>query len=91
MTTDKDKGLVGGAGDIVGGTADSLKETTGALRDGGAWHSSNSDVYHNNTSCQTGNSIAPENVQRGTGDKPLCGECERLNGAGGPVGNLTGL
>jgi hypothetical protein len=91
MATDKDKGLVGGAGDIVGGTADSLKETTGALRDGGAWHSSGSDVYHNNTSCQTGNSIAPENVQRGTGDKALCGECERLNGAGGPVGNLTGL
>jgi hypothetical protein len=27
----------------------------------------------------------------GTGDKTLCGECERLNGAGGPVGNLTGL
>jgi hypothetical protein len=91
MATDKDKGLVGGAGDIVGGTADSLKETTGALRDGGAWHSPNSDVYHNNTSCQTGNSIAPNNVQRGTGDKALCGECERLNGAGGPVGNLTGL
>jgi hypothetical protein len=36
----------------------------------------NSEVYHNNPSCQTGNSIAPENVQQGTGDKSLCGECE---------------
>ncbi len=91
MATDKDKGLVGGAADIVGGATDGLRESTGALGGGGPWHSPNSDVYHNNPSCQTGNSIAPENVQRGTSDKSLCGECERLNGAGGPVGNLTGL
>ena len=91
MTTDKDKGIVGGASDIVGGASDSLRQTTSALGGGGSWHSPNSDVYHNNSSCQTGNSIAPENVQQGTGDKSLCGECERLNGAGGPVGNLTGL
>ncbi len=92
MATDKDKGLVGGAADIVGGATDSLSETTGGLGGGGGpWHTANSEVYHNNPSCQTGNSIAPENVQRGTSDKSLCGECERLNGAGGPVGNLTGL
>ena len=92
MATDKDKGLVGGAADIVGGATDSLRETTGGVVGGGGpWHAAGSDVYHNNPSCQTGNSIAPENVQRGTGDKTLCGECERLNGAGGPVGNLTGL
>ena len=85
VATDKDKGLLGGA-------TDGLRETTtGALGGGGPWHSPNSDVYHNNPSCQTGNSIAPENVRQGTGDKSLCGECERLNGAGGPVGNLTGL
>ena len=57
----------------------------------GPWHSVNSDIYHDNPDCQTGNSIAPENVRQGTGHKTLCGECERLNGAGGPVGNLTGL
>ena len=91
MATDKDKGLVDGAADIVGGATDSLRETTSDLRGGGPWHSANSDVYHNNPSCQTGNSIDPENVQQGTGDKSLCGECERLNSAGGPVGNLTGL
>ena len=89
---DKDKGLVGGAADIVGGATDSLRETTtGALSGKGPWHSVNSEVYHNNPNCQTGNSIAPENVQQGTGNKPLCGECERLNSAGAPVGNLTGL
>jgi hypothetical protein len=79
-----DKGLVGGA-------TDSLRETTSGLRSGGPWHSVNSEVYHNNPSCQTGNSIAPENVRQGTGDNSLCGECEKLNSAGGPVGNLTGL
>ena len=97
-TDDKDKGLVGGAADIVGGATDSvggvtdsLRETTSGLGGGGPWHSANSEVYHNNPNCQTGNSIAPENVVQGTGDKSLCGECEKLNSAGGPVGNLTGL
>ncbi len=84
MATDKDKGLVGGASDIVRGT-------TSALGGGRPWHSPNSEVYHNNPNCQTGNSIDPKNVQQGTGDKSLCGECEKLNSAGGPVGNLTGL
>ncbi len=87
----KDEGLVGGAADIVGGATDMVRGTTTGLRGGGPWHSANSEVYHNNPNCQTGNSIAPENVQQGTGDKSLCGECEKLNSAGGPVGNLTGL
>ena len=87
----KDKGLLGGASDIVGGTTDSLRETTSGLGGVGPWHSANSEVYHNNPSCQTGKGIAPENVQQGTGDKSLCGECEKLTSAGGPVGNLTGL
>jgi len=91
MAADKDKGIVGGAADIVGGATDNLRETTSGLSGGGPWHSASSEVYHNNPSCQTGNSIDPENVQQGTGDKSLCGECERLNSAGGPVGNLTGL
>jgi hypothetical protein len=91
MATDKDKGLVGGASDIVSGASDIVRGTTSGLGGGGPWHSPNSEVYHNNPSCQTGNSIAPENVQQGTGNKTLCRECERLNSAGGPVGNLTGL
>ena len=45
------------------------------------WHSVNSEVYHNNPNCQTGSSIEPENILRGTGDKRLCEECERLNRA----------
>jgi hypothetical protein len=82
--TDKDKGLVDTASDRV-------RETTGALRGEGPWHSADSDVYHNNPNCQAGNRIAPENVVQGTGGKPLCEECERLNSSGGPVGNLTNL
>jgi hypothetical protein len=81
---DKDKGVVGAAKNAV-------RETTGALRGEGPWHSVNSEVYHNNPNCQTGNRIKPENIRQGTGGKPLCEECERLNRAGGPVGNLTGL
>lgn len=83
MATDKDKGILDSA------TAH-LRETTGSLKGEGPWHSTNSDVYHNNRNCQTGNSTAPENVQQGSG-KQLCEECERLNSAGGPVGNLTSL
>jgi hypothetical protein len=84
MTTDKDKGILSSA-------SDRLRETTGALKGESPWHSANSEVYHNNRSCQTGNSIAPENVVQGTSGKQLCGECERLNSSGGPVGNLTNL
>jgi hypothetical protein len=84
MATEKDKGIVDTA-------QNTLRETTGALRGEGPWHSANSDVYHNNPSCQTGNSMDPENVRRGTGGKSLCEECQRLNNAGGPVGNLTNL
>ncbi len=84
MDRDKDKGLIGAARDTV-------RETTGALRGEGPWHSVNAKVYHNNPNCQTGNRIAPENVRQGTGGKTLCEECERLNTAGGPVGGLTGL
>jgi hypothetical protein len=83
-TADEDRGL-------VGSTRDTLRQTTGALRGEGPWYSVNSGVYHNNPNCQTGNSMDPENVRQGTGGKPLCGECERLNSAGGLVGNLTGL
>ena len=84
MSMNKDKGL-------IGSTSDHLKETTGILRGMKQWHSANSDVYHNNVNCRTGNSIKPEKLGQGTDGKPLCDECERLNTAGGPVGNLTNL
>jgi len=84
MSTDKEKGL-------LGSTSDRLREATGVLKGAGPWYSVSSDVYHNNPNCQTGNSIKAENVLKGTGGKPLCGECEKLNNAGGPVGNLTNL
>jgi hypothetical protein len=84
MATDKNKGVFDAAQNTV-------RQTTGALRGEGPWHSANSEVYHNNPNCQTGNSMDPENVRQGTGGKTLCEECERLNNAGGPVGNITGL
>lgn len=42
------------------------------------WHSILSSVHHNNTACNTGNNIEPENRRSGTGGKPLCGECSGL-------------
>jgi hypothetical protein len=84
MATRKAKG-------VVDTTKNTVRETSGVLRGEGPWHSVNSDVYHNNPNCQTGNSIEAENLRQGTGNKPLCQECERLNSAGGPIGNLTGL
>ncbi|HSK83843.1 MAG TPA: aquaporin [Rubrobacter sp.] len=60
----------------------------------GPWHSVNSDIYHDNPDCQTGNSIDPENIRPGTGGKRLCEECARLDNAAGsvapPMGDLTG-
>ena len=56
----------------------------------GPWHSVTSDVYHNNPSCQTGSTIEPANIRQGTGGNRLCEECERLNSAARPVGDLSG-
>ena len=60
----------------------------------GPWHSVNSDIYHDNRSCQTGGSIDPENIRPGTGGKRLCEECARLDNASGsvsaPMGDVAG-
>jgi hypothetical protein len=45
------------------------------------WHSVKQPFHHNNTNCNTGNNIEQENRRDGTGQKPLCKECERLNAA----------
>ena len=56
----------------------------------GPWHSANSDIYHDNPGCQSGRSIAPENVRQGTGGNRPCEECARLNRAAGPVAGPAG-
>ncbi|GIF69311.1 hypothetical protein Ais01nite_73460 [Asanoa ishikariensis] len=43
-----------------------------------SWHSILSSVHHNETRCNTGNNIEPENRRSGTGGKPLCRECAAL-------------
>jgi hypothetical protein len=43
------------------------------------WHSVDSDVYHNNTLCNTGKNVKFENRRSGMAGKRLCKECERLN------------
>jgi len=46
------------------------------------WHSkklTDRKVYHDNTSCTEGNNIEKENVQSGTGGRPRCEHCERLD------------
>jgi hypothetical protein len=36
-------------------------------------------VYHNNSSCNTGNNIEKEYIRQGTGNRPLCDECKDWN------------
>ena len=58
MATGKAKGILDSA------TAH-LREATGSLKGEGPWHSTNSDVYHNNRNCQTGNRSRPRTFNRG--------------------------
>jgi len=46
------------------------------------WHSIKQNVHHNNTECNEGNNIEPENRREGTGGKPLCENCKKLNEEG---------
>jgi len=46
------------------------------------WHSIKENRHHNNTKCTEGNNIEKENRRSGTGNKPLCEHCARLNGQG---------
>jgi hypothetical protein len=46
------------------------------------WHSILQRVCHNNTRCTEGNNIERRNLRSGTGGKPLCLHCARLNAAG---------
>lgn len=46
------------------------------------WHSVKQHVHHDNTECNTGNNIEHENLRTGTGGKPLCEECAKLDRQG---------
>jgi hypothetical protein len=46
------------------------------------WHSkkeSDRKVYHDNTNCTEGNNVEKENRQSGTGNRPRCEHCTRLD------------
>lgn len=45
------------------------------------WHSIKQPVHHDNTDCNAGNNIERENLRTGTGGKPRCAECARLDGS----------
>ena len=38
--------------------------------------------HHNNSACGPGSEIPPHNKLPGTGDKPLCKDCAKLNSEG---------
>jgi len=46
------------------------------------WHAKESSVHHDNTTCTEGNNIEPRNRLSGTGGKPKCAHCERLDREG---------
>lgn len=45
-----------------------------------AWHSAESDVYHDSRLCQTGDNINPRYLVVGKGGKRRCEECSRVTG-----------
>ena len=46
------------------------------------WFSIYQERHHNNTRCTEGNNIEPQYRREGTGGKPLCAHCARLNAQG---------
>ena len=47
-----------------------------------AFNSVKENHYHNNSKCGPGSEIPPRNKAVGTGGKPLCKDCKKLNDAG---------
>lgn len=43
-----------------------------------AYNSKKQNVHHNDNRCTEGNNIEKENLQSGTGGKPLCRHCAAL-------------
>jgi hypothetical protein len=46
------------------------------------WHSIKQSVHHDNTLCTEGNNIEHEHLRQGTGGKPLCQLCRKLDADG---------
>ncbi len=48
------------------------------------WHSKRigETVHHDNTACTEGNNIESYYLVRGTGNRPLCTHCQRLDAMG---------
>lgn len=49
------------------------------------WHSikpNDPQVHHDNTACTEGNNIEQENRREGTGNRPKCDHCDRLDSQG---------
>ena len=46
------------------------------------WNSVKENHCHNNTKCGPGSEIPPHNRVSGTGNKPLCRDCAKLNNEG---------
>jgi hypothetical protein len=47
------------------------------------WHSklpSDRPVYHDETQCEIGNNIEPENIVPGDGGRPKCSRCRQISG-----------
>lgn len=42
------------------------------------WYAENESIYHNNSDCKVGNSIANGIIIFGRSGKPLCSDCYRL-------------
>jgi hypothetical protein len=43
------------------------------------WHSPRAEVHHDNKSCATSRRIKPRDLRSGTGGRPLCPNCTRLD------------
>ncbi len=46
------------------------------------WYSTKENHHHNNTKCGPGSEIPSHNKVQGTGGKPLCKDCAKLNSEG---------
>jgi hypothetical protein len=46
------------------------------------WHKTLEPVHHNNSKCKAGQDARGKYERSGTGGKPLCPECARLNAGG---------
>jgi hypothetical protein len=46
---------------------------------GKPWHSKESTAYHDNSQCSEAKKVPPSKRLDGTGQKPMCQECGKLN------------